>query len=600
MLLIFFSWCYITVVCFLFGIFVLKILSKNLGLNSFDKKLSVSLYLITGLITITVIATFYSLWMKLDIYLHLILFVNAALIVFFLKRDIKEHLSNYFLLIKSNKVLIVVFLSSVLIIDYISILNTTNTDNGLYYATYIEWIQQYHVVPGLGNLHPRLAFNSSWHIAQALFGFPFLGKSFLFDDLNGLLYLWAWLFCLGGISNLLKQKKSLSDFIKAFIFLPILPLYHGFPQIISFNFGSLTDFILINEHLISSPSADIPAMLICWIVFILFIEKIESGSVYKFDINSLIIILFSAYLITIKLSSLPILLISIFIFLNSFIKKDFKIILKIFLLNFSLLFPWLVRNIILSGYLIFPFAGIDLFNFDWKIPKRDAVFHEMIVKTWAIHFQKINFNIVYGMPLWKWFPYWYSGITFIQMIMLQIIVVSTFFYLVYIIIKSFKYGFKKYLTWFILGITNVTGILFWISKAPDFRFGYGFTIFFCVGSIAILIYFLISIHHKMIIWGIISYILYINIIYYNYVYIGLQGSALKLPLKIKVNQNLNIQKLKDGTIIYLGPGTDCSSQPIPCTPDYEPCDSLFGMNNRNVVLRGKTLQEGFKSILAIN
>jgi L-asparaginase II len=37
-------------------------------------------------------------------------------------------------------------------------------------------------------------------------------------------------------------------------------------------------------------------------------------------------------------------------------------------LSAFILLPWLIRNIILSGYLIFPFEKIDIFAFDWKIP----------------------------------------------------------------------------------------------------------------------------------------------------------------------------------------------------------------------------------------
>lgn len=40
-------------------------------------------------------------------------------------------------------------------------------DTGLYHLNMVQWIKDYPVVPGLGNLHGRLAFNSSFHVFAA-------------------------------------------------------------------------------------------------------------------------------------------------------------------------------------------------------------------------------------------------------------------------------------------------------------------------------------------------------------------------------------------------------------------------------------------------
>ena len=41
-------------------------------------------------------------------------------------------------------------------------LTPTNYDSGLYHFSSIRWINEYAIVPGLGNLHGRLAFNQSF------------------------------------------------------------------------------------------------------------------------------------------------------------------------------------------------------------------------------------------------------------------------------------------------------------------------------------------------------------------------------------------------------------------------------------------------------
>jgi len=42
-----------------------------------------------------------------------------------------------------------------------------NTDSGLYHLNSIRWAQTFPIVPGLGNLHGRLAFNSSYFLYVA-------------------------------------------------------------------------------------------------------------------------------------------------------------------------------------------------------------------------------------------------------------------------------------------------------------------------------------------------------------------------------------------------------------------------------------------------
>src|SRR5204863_7475062 len=43
-----------------------------------------------------------------------------------------------------------------------------NYDSGLYHFQMIRWLNEYAIVPGLGNLEPRLAFNQSYFLYPAL------------------------------------------------------------------------------------------------------------------------------------------------------------------------------------------------------------------------------------------------------------------------------------------------------------------------------------------------------------------------------------------------------------------------------------------------
>jgi hypothetical protein len=60
-------------------------------------------------------------------------------------------------------------------------------DTQAYHAQNIQWIRTYAVVPGLGNLHDRFAFNSMFFVISALFTFKF--NDILIFPLNGICFI---------------------------------------------------------------------------------------------------------------------------------------------------------------------------------------------------------------------------------------------------------------------------------------------------------------------------------------------------------------------------------------------------------------------------
>lgn len=74
-------------------------------------------------------------------------------------------------------------------------------DSDLYHAQSIRWIEEYGVVPGLGNLHERFAYNSSFFALSALFSMKFLcGTS---------MHTMSGFFCVGVVHNSFRYYKKL-------------------------------------------------------------------------------------------------------------------------------------------------------------------------------------------------------------------------------------------------------------------------------------------------------------------------------------------------------------------------------------------------------
>ena len=98
----------------------------------------------------------------------------------------------------------------------------TNYDTALYHAQAIHWIESYRAVPGLVNIHNRLAYNSSWLVLVASLSFAFLGLR-SFHLTNSMITL-ATMFYFGeGFQGLIQKQVTISNVVKVILF--FLPLY---------------------------------------------------------------------------------------------------------------------------------------------------------------------------------------------------------------------------------------------------------------------------------------------------------------------------------------------------------------------------------------
>ena len=236
----------------------------------------------------------------------------------------------------------------------------------------MKWINQYPVVPGLANLHDRLGFNSHWHLLSAVFDVNNLGR--FTNDLNGFLFI---LIGLGSFDSAarLNKKPNLYDAIWVLFPLPF--------------------FLLL--RFVTSSAPDIPSTLIPLVYFSLLLDKNCKASLTV--VSTLI-----AFAVTIKVISIFHAL-AVIPLLFSVIKKGKW---KEFFISIGLValicLPWLGRNIIQTGYLIFPMESIDLFQFDWKVPNELAANTRKMVDIHA-RFGSYNLSNI-GKPMSIWIPTW--------------------------------------------------------------------------------------------------------------------------------------------------------------------------------------------------
>jgi hypothetical protein len=211
-------------------------------------------------------------------------------------------------------------------------------DSAFYHFQNIRWNEEFAVVPGLANLDSRFGFNSSYFLLSAIFSFRFLLSEAIYP-------LQPLIVTAIGCRVLYELFISEYEIKRVIILLSYILLYW------------------VSIYFLGNTSTDI---LPNFIVFYIMVQAVLYPEFLK--TNFLIGIILPVFLLTCKLSFFPVGLISVYLLYFLFKKKKYRVIVFVCIAGLLILIPWLARNAIISGYLVYPLYRIDLFSFDWKVP----------------------------------------------------------------------------------------------------------------------------------------------------------------------------------------------------------------------------------------
>jgi hypothetical protein len=452
-------------VCWLYGRGLIRLAGKIAGLEG--DEVNLTLTLLAGFVALTSVASMLSLFLSLDLWVLLILIIGAGLILFLEWKNggLRTSLEKIMTFSLPWLVVFLLMLAGLSIIE-----NAThrpiNPDTGIYHAQAIRWMETYPTVPGLGNLHSRFAYNSAWLVLNAAFSLAFLGlQSFRF--VPAVLFLVAAYEFSRGASAWLQGNPAPANILRTLL----LPVSF-------YVLGSQT----------SSPGTDLPVVLILWVLAVNAIERAGEKQT-NLRVEDLILVLSAVYLLTVKLSAAPILLLAAWVMLR--FTRSWRDWFTIAGLSFLILVPWLARNVILSGYLIYPFPAIDLFIFDWKIPLDTARSEQQIILAWARNPGE-DASLVLSMPVTEWLLAWFAELTRNQKVMVLAAGLSPLLILAEWAWFRFKVR-QKFIVpagVFEIYILILAGGLYWLFSAPDLRFGYGFVVLLFVFPMVLPLYVL--------------------------------------------------------------------------------------------------------------
>jgi len=326
-------------------------------------------------------------------------------------------------------------LSSILILAQ-SATSPFIVDNETYYIQTIKWLNEYGLVPGLANLHLFFGQTSGWHIAQSAYSLSFLYDNF--NDLNGFLLL---------ILNLWSFQQ--------------LHSYSASQNKIDLAFGLLPLSYVFLFQFVNAPSPDLAVYALAFLAFFIYTSKKNAAEKLKL-LSALL--LFAVY---IKITAVVLLLLPIIIWVKHF-KQINNQLIAIRLLGVLVLFLFVIKNSILTGYPLYPLTFLPYSDADYVVPKDilSYFFSSDMMHSFYLPFG--TFDKASLLDILKHY-FWLNGMD-------SIIGCSTVTLLVIIPFVISKYYSKQglrdvYLIFVLL-------LILLVFSSPQYRFYVYFTIFF--------------------------------------------------------------------------------------------------------------------------
>ena len=361
MLSVIFIWLYMGITTFIIGYGVLRVITRHIPyythncVHDCTGCITADACFICGLVCVTVYAQFFSLFAGVGLAANVVLCVFCMLTVVVDRKVFAGTIRQLVFSAKktfaggngsrqSSILGFCVVLDLFLIFAYGTSRGMIHYDTGLYHAQSIRWLEEYGAVKGLGNLHCRLAYNSSSFALSALYSMAFLGGQSYHCAAGWLAFLLA-AFCLPIRKSLREGRLRTSDFAR------IMCVYY---------------LVNVFDEMIS-PASDYFMVLMAFYIVIKWLDLAERGE--REILPYALLCVLGVFLLTVKLSAALILLLTIYPACRLIREKRWGETGAYLGLGIVTALPFFIRNVVISGWLVYPFTQIDLFDVVWKIPK---------------------------------------------------------------------------------------------------------------------------------------------------------------------------------------------------------------------------------------
>jgi len=450
MIMVLLNWLYIAITSFATGVAVLGFFSWIFK-KEYNEKAIPTIF--AGLAFNTVYAQTWSLFGGVGIGANIVLSLSAIIILVICRYKVRGTINSLRREPRSKRLLMVFYIVTVIIFAYGTSRGYIHYDTSLYHAQSIRWIEEYGVVKGLACLQIRFGYNSSAFALTALYSFAsLLGQS---------LHTTAGFFCMLGALQVVdvyrvfsEKRVRHSDFIRI---------------------GLLFYLGMVFKEMVS-PASDYYAQILIFSTLIMWLDALDEENMHKSEEEQLsriypyaMLSILLVYAATVKFSIALLVLLVIkpaYMLIKS---RKIKQILACLTAGIAVLLPFFIRNVLISGWLIYPSTFIDLFDVDWKIPKGVAQYDAMEI---GVYGKGINDVTKLDMPIQEWLPNWFRQMSVIEKGWVSLTVICLIAGLIYFLYKLIK----KQADWDKMLVFTVisASCLFWFVTAPLVRYGYAY------------------------------------------------------------------------------------------------------------------------------
>ena len=246
-------------------------------------------------------------------------------------------------------------------------------DAGLYHLQFIRWMSETGTVVGLGNIHTRLGFNSTWFTTAALFTkAPDWTHGPFFWSIAGTTLLYFGLMVRGAWALTKKLRVCACFCWLSTALVGVTPPW-GVPWLMEMT------------------SSDIPAMLLILHAFASALALLEGrqhkqGSGEILQIMAMVASIVLA--ITTKLSSAPVLVLLICVVSRGVKQRGRQSLIAmprngtVAVILIALPTVWVLQNVLLSGCIVYPVA-ISCIDLPWSVGAAAAKHDQAWIGSWA-------------------------------------------------------------------------------------------------------------------------------------------------------------------------------------------------------------------------
>lgn len=432
-------WIYLAFICFSFGYAVNVVCAKSLGIK-FE---GILINFVLGFAISTVLAEYLSLFINIGKVAVIVLAILAVLLdIVGLCVGTKFEADGH---------LFVLLIPLVLFTLYFSVMTLTTEgqagDTYLYHAQAVRWLDDYGCVKGIANLNTRLGFNNASFAFHAIGTFNEIFDTRMHCTLGFLLLLYSVYLVEKTIVDVRKGKYTNVLFYICCLF-----------------------YAIKNAEVGSTYLTDYPANIMAAIILIEWIATFDDRDEEKIYKQSVISIL-CVFLATLKFSLCLLALLAVVPGIWLVKHHEWKKIASFVVMGLLVLLPFLIRNMMISGWLLYPFAGIDIFNVTWKVPRSLVEYEAYWVYSWG-RLPGENTILTMESGVFAWVPAWISHLSVVQK---GEVFLATFSSVAIIICfikdRIQKNNFTSIIGQYelVLGIV-VVNLIYWFVSAPDVRF----------------------------------------------------------------------------------------------------------------------------------